>query len=85
MVFKAREGKVFVVADFSQVELRILAQVSKDKTIIDVFNNDMDLHTIIASRVFNKSIEVVNDIERKIGKSLNFGIVYGIIEICIQN
>ncbi|HBF2439800.1 TPA: hypothetical protein KQV51_000030 [Clostridioides difficile] len=76
---------MFVVADFSQVELRILAQVSKDKTIIDVFNNDMDLHTIIASRVFNKSIEVVNDIERKIGKSLNFGIVYGIIEICIQN
>lgn len=83
--FKAREGKTFVVADFSQVELRILAEVSKDKTMIDAFNNDMDLHTITASRVFNKHIDEVTDVERKIGKSLNFGIVYGITEIGIQN
>lgn len=83
--FESREGRVLVVADFSQVELRILAEVSKDKTMIDAFNNDMDLHTITASRVFNKHIDEVTDVERKIGKSLNFGIVYGITEIGIQN
>ena len=83
--FKAREGNVFVIADFSQVELRILAEVSKDKIMIDAFNNDMDLHSITASRVFNKSVDEINDIERKIGKSLNFGIVYGITENGIQN
>lgn len=83
--FKAREGFTFVVADFSQVELRILAEVSRDKTMIDAFNNDMDLHSITASKVFNKPVENVTDIERKIGKSLNFGIVYGITENGIQN
>lgn len=83
--FKAREDKVFVVADFSQIELRILAEVSKDETLIDAFNNDMDLHTITASKVFNKSIDEVTNVERKIGKSLNFGIVYGITEKGIQN
>lgn len=83
--FKAREGFTFVVADFSQVELRILAEVSRDKTMIDVFSNDMDLHSITASKVFNKSVENITDIERQIGKSLNFGIVYGITENGIQN
>ena len=53
--------------------------------MIVAFNNDMDLHSITASRVFNKSVDEINDIERKIGKSLNFGIVYGITENGIQN
>lgn len=83
--FKAREGRTFVIADFSQVELRILAEVSRDKTMIEVFNNDKDLHTITASKVFNKPINEITDLERRMGKSLNFGIVYGITEIGIQN
>ena len=83
--FKAREGYMFVVADYSQVELRILAEVSRDSTLIDAYKNDLDLHTITASKVLNKPIESINDVERKIGKSLNFGIVYGITENGIQN
>lgn len=83
--FKAREGYMFVVADYSQVELRILAEVSRDSTLIDAYKNDLDLHTITASKVLTKPIESINDVERKIGKSLNFGIVYGITENGIQN
>lgn len=83
--FKAREGYIFVVADYSQVELRILAEVSRDSTLIDAYKNDLDLHSITASKVLNKSIENITELERKIGKSLNFGIVYGITENGIQN
>lgn len=83
--FKAREGRTFVIADFSQVELRVLAEVSKDRTMIQAFNNDEDLHTITASKVFNKPINEITDLERRMGKSLNFGIVYGITENGIQN
>lgn len=83
--FKARKGYTFVVADYSQVELRILAEVSRDSTLINAYKNGLDLHTITASKVLNKSIESITELERKIGKSLNFGIVYGITENGIQN
>lgn len=83
--FKAREGKIFIIADYSQVELRVLAEVSKDRTMIEAFNNDKDLHSITASKVFNKPINEVNDLERRVGKSLNFGIIYGITENGIRN
>lgn len=83
--FKAREGYTFIVADYSQVELRILAEVSRDSTLIDAYKNDLDLHSITASKVLNKPITDITELERKIGKSLNFGIVYGITENGIQN
>src|SRR5699024_10874293 len=70
---------------YSQVELRILAEVSRDSTLIDAYKNDLDLHSITASKVLNKPITDITELERKIGKSLNFGIVYGITETGIQN
>ncbi|EJA6689689.1 TPA: hypothetical protein KQW76_002748 [Clostridioides difficile] len=83
--FKARDGYTFVIADYSQVELRILAEVSKDRTLINAYKNDLDLHSITASKVINKPIEMITESERKIGKTLNFGIAYGITENGLRN
>ena len=77
-VFKAEEGKVFVDADYSQVELRILAHIANDKTMIDAFNSGADIHTISASQVFKVPIEDVSKQLRSKAKAVNFGIVYGI-------
>lgn len=77
-VFKAGEGKVFVDADYSQVELRILAHIANDKTMIDAFNSGADIHTISASQVFKVPIEDVSKQLRSKAKAVNFGIVYGI-------
>lgn len=79
-VFKAEDGKLFVDADYSQVELRILAHMSGDKTMIDAFNTDEDIHTITASQVFKVPIEDVSKQLRSKAKAVNFGIVYGISE-----
>ena len=77
-VFKAGEGKVFVDADYSQVELRILAHIANDKTMIEAFNSGADIHTISASQVFKVPIEEVSKQLRSKAKAVNFGIVYGI-------
>ncbi len=77
-VFKAGEGKVFVDADYSQVELRILAHIANDKTMIDAFNSGADIHTISASQVFKVPVEEVSKQLRSKAKAVNFGIVYGI-------
>lgn len=79
-VFKAEEGKVFLDADYSQVELRILAHMSKDDTMIEAFNADSDIHTISASQVFKVPVEEVSKQLRSKAKAVNFGIVYGISE-----
>lgn len=79
-VFKAEDGKVFVDADYSQVELRILAHMSGDQTMIDAFNTDEDIHTITASQVFKVPLEEVSKQLRSKAKAVNFGIVYGISE-----
>ncbi len=79
-VFKAEDGKLFVDADYSQVELRILAHMSGDKTMIDAFNTDEDIHTITASQVFKVPVEEVSKQLRSKAKAVNFGIVYGISE-----
>ena len=79
-VFKPGPGKIFVDADYSQVELRILAHMSDDKTMIDAFNSDADIHTISASQVFKVPIEEVSKQLRSKAKAVNFGIVYGISE-----
>ncbi len=79
-VFKPGNGKVFVDADYSQVELRVLAHMSNDETMIKAFNSDADIHTISASQVFKVPVEEVSKQLRSKAKAVNFGIVYGISE-----
>lgn len=79
-VFKAEEGKIFVDADYSQVELRVMAHVAKDEAMIEAFNSDEDIHTICASQVFKVPVEEVSKQLRSKAKAVNFGIVYGISE-----
>lgn len=76
--FVAKEGCVLVDADYSQIELRVLADISKDENMIQAFNNNDDIHAITASQVFNMPLEMVNSQMRSRAKSVNFGIVYGI-------
>lgn len=82
--FIAEKGYKLVCADYSQVELRVLASISGDETLINYFKNGVDLHTGTASLVFKKAIEEVTKEERQVAKSLNFGIVYGITAYGIQ-
>lgn len=82
--FIAEKGYKLVCADYSQVELRVLASISGDETLISYFKNGVDLHTGTASLVFKKAIEEVTKEERQVAKSLNFGIVYGITAYGIQ-
>lgn len=76
--FSADEGKVLVDADYSQIELRVLADIANDKTMIDSFNSDRDIHTETASQVFNMPESMVTPLMRSRAKAVNFGIVYGI-------
>lgn len=76
--FKAKEGYVFVDADYSQIELRVLAHISGDKNMIEAFKENKDIHTITASQVFNMPFEMVTPLMRSRAKAVNFGIVYGI-------
>ena len=77
-VFKAEKGNVFLDADYSQIELRVLAHMSEDKIMVDAFNEDQDIHTICASQIFNVPVEEVSKQLRSRAKAVNFGIVYGI-------
>ena len=79
-VFKAGEGKVFLDADYSQVELRVLAHMANDEIMIEAFNSNADIHTISASQVFKVPVEEVSKQLRSKAKAVNFGIVYGISE-----
>ncbi len=76
--FVADEGKVLVDADYSQIELRVLAHLADDKAMIDGFNKGEDVHTITASQVFDMPIHMVTPLMRSRAKAVNFGIVYGI-------
>lgn len=76
--FKAAEGCVLVDADYSQIELRVLADISNDKNMIKAFTDNVDIHTVTASEVFALPIEMVTPIHRSRAKAVNFGIVYGI-------
>lgn len=76
--FVAGEGNVLVDADYSQIELRVLAHISGDKIMIDAFNHNTDIHAVTASQVFNQPIEWVTNEMRGRAKAVNFGIVYGI-------
>lgn len=74
---------VLVDADYSQIELRLLADISNDKTMKDAFKNNYDIHTITASQVFNVDIDNVTPELRKRAKAVNFGIVYGISDFSL--
>lgn len=76
--FTAKEGYILVDADYSQIELRILAHISDDKNMIDAFKSGEDIHTVTASQVFNQPPEWVTPEMRRSAKAVNFGIVYGI-------
>ncbi len=76
--FRAPEGKKLVIADYSQIELRILADFSEDRTFIDAFLSGEDFHTTAAAQVFNVKPEDVTPEQRSFAKRLNFGVVYGI-------
>lgn len=76
--FCAREGMVLVDADYSQIELRVLAHIANDKNMIEAFKNNEDIHAITASQVFGIPLDMVTPIMRSRAKAVNFGIVYGI-------
>ncbi|HEV7905587.1 MAG TPA: DNA polymerase, partial [Pyrinomonadaceae bacterium] len=76
--FRAPDGRKLVIADYSQIELRILAHVTEDKGFIDAFNSGADLHRVTAAQVFNTPLEEVTKVQRDFAKRLNFGVVYGI-------
>ena len=76
--FTASEGMVLVDADYSQIELRVLAHLAADKTMTEIFGSGGDIHTQTAASVFNQPIEWVDENMRRSAKAVNFGIVYGI-------
>lgn len=75
--FIAEPGYIFLSADYSQIELRILAHLSKDKNLKKAFLEGKDIHTYTAAQLFNVDINLVNENMRRIAKSINFGIIYG--------
>lgn len=77
-VFVPKEGYVFIDADYSQIELRVLAHMSGDQNLIAAYQHAEDIHRITASQVFHTPLEAVTDLQRRNAKAVNFGIVYGI-------
>lgn len=77
-VFIPEDGFVFVDADYSQIELRVLAHLSGDENLIEAYKEAQDIHRMTASQVFHVPFEEVTDLQRRNAKAVNFGIVYGI-------
>jgi len=76
--FIPAEGNVFFSADYSQIELRLVADLSHDQTMLDAFAHGHDIHAITAARIYHKPLEQVTSDERRKAKTANFGILYGI-------
>ena len=76
--FVPKDGYIFVDADYSQIELRIMAHMSSDEKLIDAYKNAKDIHRITASEVFSVPFEEVTETQRRNAKAVNFGIIYGI-------
>lgn len=77
-VFVPKDGYIFLDADYSQIELRVLAHMSGDEELINAYKNGDDIHRSTASKVFHTPFDEVTDIQRRNAKAVNFGIVYGI-------
>ncbi len=77
-VFVPEEGYSFIDADYSQIELRVLAHMSGDENLIEAYNEAQDIHTLTASQVFHVPIDEVTPLQRRNAKAVNFGIIYGI-------
>jgi len=75
--FIPEEGKVFLAADYSQIDLRVLAHYSKDEALVKAFKDGEDIHSRTAAELFNVSPMLINSDMRRVAKSINFGIVYG--------
>lgn len=73
-----RHGDVLLSIDYSQIELRLLAHFSEDPALVEAFRSNLDIHAMTAARIFGKSVGEVTEADRKIGKTVNFGIIYGI-------
>lgn len=84
-VFIAKDGDILVDADYSQIELRVLADISNETVLIDGFNEGIDIHTRTASEVFEVPIDEVTKELRSAAKAVNFGIVYGISDFGLSN
>ena len=76
--FIPADGNVFFSADYSQIELRLVADMSHDQTMLDAFAHDHDIHAITAARIYHKPLDQVTGDERRKAKTANFGILYGI-------
>ena len=76
--FIPKKGYVFLDADYSQIELRLLAHMADDKDLLEAYRSEADIHRITASKVFHVPFEEVTDLQRRNAKAVNFGIVYGI-------
>ena len=75
--FVASEGNVIVAADYSQIELRIMAHISKDTNLLEAFNNNVDVHSATASQMFGTPLGEVSKDQRRNAKAINFGLIYG--------
>ena len=75
--FIAPKGSMIMSADYSQIELRIMAHLSKDKRLIQAFNNNEDIHRITAAEIFETSLESISNEQRRYAKVINFGLIYG--------
>ena len=83
-MFIPKPGYSLVAADYSQIELRVLAHIADDRSMQEAFNQGMDIHTVTASQVFGVSPEQVTTLQRRHAKAVNFGIVYGISEFSLS-
>ena len=82
-MFVPKDGWVFVDADYSQIELRVLAHIANDEHMQNAFTSGMDIHTATAAQVFHVAPEDVTPLMRRHAKAVNFGIVYGISEFSL--
>ncbi len=75
--FVASKGNVIIAADYSQIELRIMAHISADENLLKAFNNDVDVHSATASEIFNVTADEITKDHRRRAKAINFGLIYG--------
>jgi len=83
-MFIPKPGHVLVDADYSQIELRVLAHIADDRVMQHAFAENLDIHTVTASQVFGVAAENVTPLQRRHAKAVNFGIVYGISEFSLS-